>query len=408
MAQHALLEEIYSETRYPYTGTRFIIMSQTGLPLKKIKEWFENKNSNLVKRVGQKVLPGYGKNTKYVKAMTEEYEKDPKGYVEKLMAGTINLQTGEEQIPSPGPYGTQPKGHPHPVLLRKTVFPNGGVQIDLASESKMRRSSAPIQVDANTMMLHGLIPNDSFYREGDIRKAYEDRRLLSQRSASPPQDRQADFTVPEEDDINQHQFRKYHRQAHKMVGQPAMYRNGPINPMNGNLPLRESYASSSMHNSMAHRFHQSTLRDGTRDFHNIKKEDMLEERVGNHYRRETQGRPEYLISYENSFAPPIPGAFMLIPQDHIQSMRRFVGDIVPGNSKYFHPRIDGVMINDGVEYEIFPPNAGPSRHQFSTMVASANALRCVYSLLFLDPIHFDDSAAGKCLAEATPGSQAHR
>jgi hypothetical protein len=375
-------------------------MAQTGLPLKKIREWFENRNSNLTRRVGQKVIPGYGKNTKYVKTMTEAYEKDPEGYVEKLLAGTINLQTGEKQRPSP--YGTQPRGHAHPVLVRRAVLPDGVEQIDLVNAGKMRPGSAPIQIDAPGMMLNGLVPNDSFSREVAIIRARENRSLPDQISGSLPPDRRADCITPAGDDFAQQQLQKYLRPTQQIIGQQSMHRNESIEPMNGNLAIRGSYASSSKNLSMAPKFHQQTSRDVTPNFQNIKKEDSLDEQVGLYYHSQIGGRPEYPISSDkNSFGASMPGDFQVIPQRYVESLRRFI-DGIPANRKSLYPENDRLSNYDGDKYEVGSP--GMSRHPFYATAGRATASKDVYSCFpKLNP--FNESAPASDWQKQSQGPQ---
>ncbi|KAF7892664.1 uncharacterized protein EAF02_000202 [Botrytis sinoallii] len=89
-----ILEVAYRQSHYPSAGQRMILMSQTNLSYRKIKNWFEQKAKMLKKAGGGPVVPNPGSN-KYSTKMWREYFADPVGYVQKLRNGEIDLLTGE-------------------------------------------------------------------------------------------------------------------------------------------------------------------------------------------------------------------------------------------------------------------------------------------------------------------------
>ncbi|TGO70543.1 hypothetical protein BELL_0709g00050 [Botrytis elliptica] len=89
-----ILEVAYRQSHYPSAGQRMILMSQTNLSYRKIKNWFEQKAKMLRKAGGGPVVPHPGSN-KYSTKMWREYFADPVGYVQKLRNGEIDLVTGE-------------------------------------------------------------------------------------------------------------------------------------------------------------------------------------------------------------------------------------------------------------------------------------------------------------------------
>ncbi|KAM3068314.1 hypothetical protein ACMFMG_009454 [Clarireedia jacksonii] len=378
-AQLELLEKVYRETRYPYTGTRFIIMAQTGLQLKKVKEWFENRNSSLTKKAGGKVVPGYGKNTKYAKAMTKAYEEDPQGYVQKLLTGTINLQTGEEQIPSPGPYGTQPKGHPHPVLVKNDATSDGGTQIDSGSASKMRRDLEKIESGAHALARNGLLTNESLEEETEIDRVHEHHRFHSHKRQSLPQNRGMAGIMPVGDSFAQQKFRKYLKPAHHMDGRHSMQRNEPIEFVKGSLTFPASYDSTSQNLHMAPKFRWSKSRNVCPDFQKIKKEDSLNGRSNGHYLKQIEGPPKHSISsQEKSFGTHMPGDYKVNPQHYTQLFSK-ISDDISARSKNFQLENDSVSRSSGAEYEdVSPKYQGTSHHPNFTPVDGAATSKGMY------------------------------
>ncbi|TGO89541.1 hypothetical protein BPOR_0104g00050 [Botrytis porri] len=88
-----ILEAAYRNSHYPSAGERMILMDDTNLSYRKVKNWFEQKAKMLKKAGGGPVGPNPGSN-KYSTKMWKAYFADTVGYVQKLRNGEIDLVTG--------------------------------------------------------------------------------------------------------------------------------------------------------------------------------------------------------------------------------------------------------------------------------------------------------------------------
>ncbi|KAA8576152.1 hypothetical protein EYC84_006307 [Monilinia fructicola] len=90
--QNEVLQEAYLLDPYPSPGARMLIMHETGLNYKQVKHWYEQKAKLLRKITG--VPAGHSSTNKYATQMWREWNKDERGYVQKLMDGSICPVTG--------------------------------------------------------------------------------------------------------------------------------------------------------------------------------------------------------------------------------------------------------------------------------------------------------------------------
>ncbi|ESZ90369.1 hypothetical protein SBOR_9241 [Sclerotinia borealis F-4128] len=100
--QKQVLDQAYSQSAYPSPGARMIIMHQTNLTYKQVKNWFEQKAKN-VKRLRQAQPQGANgsnpqvanRSNRNATQMWKAYNADPAGYVQRLLNGTISLVDGK-------------------------------------------------------------------------------------------------------------------------------------------------------------------------------------------------------------------------------------------------------------------------------------------------------------------------
>ncbi|RAL63309.1 hypothetical protein DID88_004385 [Monilinia fructigena] len=91
--QNDVLQDAYILDPYPPPGGRMLIMQQTGLNYKQVKHWYEQKAKVLRKQSG--VSASHTASNRYATQMWREYNKDERGYVEKLRNGSICPVTGK-------------------------------------------------------------------------------------------------------------------------------------------------------------------------------------------------------------------------------------------------------------------------------------------------------------------------
>ncbi|KAB8303009.1 hypothetical protein EYC80_006314 [Monilinia laxa] len=94
LEQNDVLQEAYNLEPYPSSGARMLIMQQTGLDYKQVKHWYEQKAKVLRKQSG--VSARHTASNRYATQMWREYNKDERGYAEKLRNGSICPVTGND------------------------------------------------------------------------------------------------------------------------------------------------------------------------------------------------------------------------------------------------------------------------------------------------------------------------
>ncbi|KAJ8070386.1 hypothetical protein OCU04_000763 [Sclerotinia nivalis] len=93
--QTQILEAAYALNHYPPPGTRMILMWQTGLSYRKIKNWFEQK-AKMLKRAGGGPTGPNPRSSRHATRMWKAYDADREGYVRKLLNGSICPMTGAD------------------------------------------------------------------------------------------------------------------------------------------------------------------------------------------------------------------------------------------------------------------------------------------------------------------------
>ncbi|KAF7867369.1 hypothetical protein EAF04_005452 [Stromatinia cepivora] len=93
--QTQILEAAYALNHYPPPGQRMILMWQTGLSYRKIKNWYEQK-AKMLKRTSGRPQGNNSRSNKYATRMWKAYDADREGYVQKLLDGSICPVTGAD------------------------------------------------------------------------------------------------------------------------------------------------------------------------------------------------------------------------------------------------------------------------------------------------------------------------
>ncbi|CAD6448081.1 889dde9b-bf05-41fa-a7ed-e2614602617d [Sclerotinia trifoliorum] len=93
--QTQILEAAYALDHYPPPGTKMILMWQTGLSYRKVKNWFEHK-AKVLKMAGKERKHPDSRSSRHATRMWKAYDEDREGYVKKLLNGSICPVTGAD------------------------------------------------------------------------------------------------------------------------------------------------------------------------------------------------------------------------------------------------------------------------------------------------------------------------